>query len=288
MRFSLPVAVLVNLFILGSALGSLIDENGNVESGWGLRPFSQPNQSDVLGETIWSTIQNDYSPIKYPSGVGHVPSPGGSTGEGFDLEEMHVRFTGTQMKVLVITSSPLVQTVGGQNYYLGDLFIEADGVQFAVVTQSANQGLAAGSIYRLNGAADVVALQPASQSYAGNNTLVENDYGPPATIRDIAGPWAIDDMIDTSQLIGTAAIDTASFNYGGKEDGTFVIEYAFDPHVLGLDDPAILTTKITWGCGNDVIRVRGTDVPHTPEPTTIGLLIFGSVLTYLGRRRRKT
>jgi hypothetical protein len=287
MRFKLLVAVLVNLFIVGGALGGLIDEAGNVGSGWGLRPFSQPNQSDVLGETMWSTIQNDYSPIKYP-GIGHVPSPGGSTGEGFDLEEMHVRFTETQMKVLVITSSPYAKAVGGTNYNLGDLIIEADGVQFGIVTQSANQGLAAGAIYRLNGAADVVALQPAPQSYAGNNSLVENDYGPPAKIRDIAGPWAVDDMIDTSQLIGTAAIDTASFNYGGKEDGTFVIEYTLDPSVLGLDDPAVLTTKIAWGCGNDVIRVQGVSAPRTPEPTTIGLLIFGSVLTYLGRRRRKT
>ncbi len=286
MRFKLLVAVLASLFIVGSAMGALIDESGNVGSGWGLRPFSQANQSDVLGDTMWSTIQNDYSPINYPS-LGHVPSPGGSTGEGFDLEEMHVRFTETQMRVLVITSSAYAKAVGGTNYNLGDLMIEADGVQFGIVTQSANQGLAAGSIYRLDGAADVVALQPAPQSYAGNNTLVDNDYGAPARIRDIAGPWAVDDMIDTSQLIGVAAIDTASFNYGGKEDGTFIIEYSFDTSVLGLGDPAFLTTKIAWGCGNDVIRVQGVTAPHTPEPTTIGLLIVGSVLTYLGRRRRK-
>jgi len=284
MRMKLFVAVVINMVLVASACGSLIDANGKV-TDWDLTPFSQPNQADVQGPTMWSTIQNGYSPINYPSGIGHVPSPGGTTGEKYDLEEMHVRLTDTAMQVLVVTSSPLTADSSGTTIYLGDLFIQADDAWFGVVTQDAGRGLAAGAIYRLNGCGDVVALQPGSQSYAGNNTLVENDYGPPATIRDIAGPWAVSGGIDPGQWLGTATLETATFDYGGAEDGTFLIQYTLDPALLGFEDPAILATKITWGCGNDVIRVQGVEAPHTPEPATIGMLLVGVALTYLGRRR---
>jgi len=283
-RKKLFLAAMVNLFLVGAALGGIVDGVGNA-TGWGLTPFSRPNQMDTFDGTLWMTISNDYSPIQYPGGVGHVPSPGGSAGEGFDLEEMYVRIGQGQAQVLLVASSgPSVEAVGS-TWYLGDLMIEAGGQRFAIVTQSGSQGLAAGAIYRIDGQADVVSLQNQPRSYYGSTAVVPNDYGPDATVPEIAGPWAVSGAIDASQLIGTAGIDTDSFSYGGDENDTFFIQYTFDTSVLGLESPTELLTKITWGCGNDVIRVKGVDSPYVPEPATIGMLLIGSVLTMLARRR---
>jgi len=284
MHRKLVIAVVVHLLLASAAFGGLVDGLGNVPD-WGITPFSQPNQSDTFDGALWLTIENDYSPINYPSGVGHQASPGGSTGEMFDLEEMYVRVTQTQTQVLVITSSGLSTEAAGNTWYLGDLMIQAGSERFGIVTQSATQGLTAGAIYHINGDADLEGLQDHPSSYRGSTVVVENDYGPDATIPQIAAPWAVSGSIDAGQLIGAATIDTDSFDYGGKEDGTFLIQYAFDTGVLGLDEPTELTTKITWGCGNDVIRVKGVNSPYIPEPATFGMLLVGAFLTYVARRR---
>jgi len=279
----LAVVAAVYLLVGGAAFGGLVDGVGNV-TDWGITPFSQVNQSDTFDGTRWLTIENDYSPIKYPGSVGHQPSPGGTTGEGFDLEEMYVRITDTQAQILLVTSNgPSVEAVGS-TWRLGDLMILSDGQQFAIVTDSGNQGLPAGNIYRINGGADIVGLQDQPQSYRGSTTLVENDYGPDATIPQITEPWAVSGSIDAGLLLGAATIETDSFDYGGKEDGTFLIQYAFDKHVLELGDPVDMTTQIAWGCGNDVIRVK-VDSPNVPEPATLAMLLVGSALTYVARRR---
>lgn len=285
MRKKLFLAAMVNLFLVGAALGGLLVDGTGQVTAWGITPFSRPNQMDTFNGTLWMTLSNDYSPVQYPSGVGHVPSPGGSTGEAFDLEEMYVRIGQGQAQVLLVASSgPSLEAVGS-TWYLGDLMIEAGGKPFAIVTQSGSQGLAAGAIYRINGQADVVSLQNRPRSYYGSTTVVANDYGPDATVPEIAGPWAVSGAIDASQLVGTAGIDTDSFSYGGDEDGTFLIQYTFDTSVFDLESPMELLTKITWGCGNDVIRVKGVESPHVPEPATIGMLLIGSILTMLARRR---
>ena len=284
MHRKLVIAVVVHLLLASAAFGGHVDGLGNVPD-WGITPFSQPNQSDTFDGTLWLTIENDYSPINYPSGVGHQASPGGSTGEGFDLEEMYVRIAGHQTQILLVASNgPSVDAVGS-TWYLGDLMIQAGSEQFAIVTDSGPQGLPAGNIYRINGDADLEGLQNQPGSYRGSTAVVENAYGPDATIPQIAAPWAVSGSIDAGQLIGAATIDTDSFDYGGKEDGTFLIQYAFDTSVLGLDEPTELTTKITWGCGNDVIRVKGVNAPQIPEPATLGMLLVGSLLTYVARRR---
>ncbi len=286
MRFRLLVAALVNLALVGGAYGMLIDGAGTV-TDWGVTPFSRPNFSDAAYGILWSTIADDYAPIAYP-GVGRQPSPGlSSGGEVFDLEEMHLRFADDRLQVLVTTSSPGAATVGGSTYWLGDLFIEIDGQDFAVVTQNVTQGLAAGAVYRLNGDADVVALQSAPRSYAMSTAVVANDYGPPATVAEIAGPWAVRSTIDPDQLLGTAALSTATFDYGGAEDGTYLIEYTIDPALLGLVGPGPVTAHITWGCGNDVIRVAGSGPIIVPEPGTLGLAAVAAALAYLSQRRAR-
>jgi hypothetical protein len=265
-----------------TALGMMIDSAGNI-TDWGLRPFSQPNAADQHQGNLWSTIQNGYSPISYP-GVGHQPSPGlANGGEAWDLEEMHLRLTDTQLQVLLVTSTPLSANVGG-NVYLGDLFLDYNNLRVGVVTQSASQGLAAGSVYRIAGAADTQVLQQASNSYLGWTHPVSNDYGPDATVAEIVGPWAVKGTINPSLFLGNATIQMGSFDYGGAENGTFLIEYTLDKGLIGLTNLDSLSAKMTWGCGNDVIRVR--DAPTVPEPATLVLLAAGLAMACVARWRR--
>lgn len=287
MRKHFILAAALTAMMATGAQAMLMDSSGNIVD-WGLTPFSLQNQSDVQTGNTWSTISNDYSPINYP-GIGHQPSPGGTTGEPYDLEEMHMRVTGSQLQVLVVTSSALSVPSSAGTLYLGDLFLTVNNERFGIVTQHANQNLAAGAVYRINGDADTVILQQQSNSYAGNNTLVDNDYGDPATIAQVSGPWAVKGGIGAGQWVGNADLSTATFNYGGREDGTFLIEYRMDLDTLGLGllDTLDLTTKITWGCGNDVIRVHGVDTPTTPEPATLALLAAGAAMTWITRRRRR-
>lgn len=240
-RCSLWQCVLVLGVVMGVASVSsadLVDGSGTV-TGWGVTPFSQAGPSSgVLGD-IYYTLENNYAPIDYPSGVGHVPSPGlGAGGEAFDLEELYLRVTDTHLQVLLVTSSAYQATVGGTAFYLGDLFLTVDGRQYGVVTQSASQGLAAGGVYQIGGPDDTQILQQASRSYYGTTYLRPNDYGPDATIPDTAGPWAVSGDIDVGRLLGSALIDSATFDYGGSEDGTFLIEYSICLDLFGPTAPS--------------------------------------------------
>jgi hypothetical protein len=285
MRKALTLAVAVHLLAGGAAVAGLVDTNGEVVT-WGLTPFTRPNQANTFDGATWMTIQNDYAPIDYPGGVGYQPSPGGTSREIFDLEEMHVRLDGGAAQVLLVASSYPSTYAVENTWYLGDLMITLDDQRFAIVTSDLYQGLAPGSIYRLDGDADVVGLQEHARSYAGNTSLRANDYGPDATVAEILGPFAVAGTIDPSKLIGMATLEADTFDYGAAEDGTWLLQYTFDPSVFGADEPDFWTTQITWGCGNDVIRVRG-DPPYVPEPATVGMLLFGVTLTLLGRRRRR-
>jgi len=286
MRRTLVLAITVHLLAGGAALAGLVDGTGQV-TGWGVTPFERANQVDTYDGGLWLTIQNDYAPIDYPGGVGYQPSPGGSTGEGFDLEEMYVRTGKGLVQVLLVASAyPSVEAVGN-TWYLGDMMLTVDGQAFGIVTSDVNQGLAPGSLYRLDGAGDVTGLQDHSGSYRGDTRLLANDFGPDATIPDITGGLSVSGAIDPGQLLGTADLQTDVFDYGGVEDGTYLLQYTFDPSILGLDDPpGQWTTQVTWGCGNDVIRVQN-DSPQVPEPATFAMLLFGAGLTWWARRRSR-
>jgi len=284
MQKTLTLAVVIQMVVAGTALAGLVDESGQVTE-WGLTPFTQPNMANTYDGAKWMTIQNDYAPIDYP-GVGYLPSPGGATGEQFDLEEMYVGVAGGQTRVLLVTSNgPEVDAVG-TTWYLGDLFITLDDQRFGVVTSGLYQGLAAGSVYRLDADGDTVGLQDASRSYEGSTQVRANDYGPDATVPQIVGPLAISGDIDPSQLVGIADIESDVFDYGAAEDGTFLLQYTFDSNLFGVDEPESWCTQITWGCGNDVIHVQG-DVPYIPEPATFGMLMFGVAITFFARRRNR-
>lgn len=287
MRLPIPA------FLLGICLGLsapahalIVGANGAI-TDWGLTPFSLANQSNTLSGGIYRTISNNYSPIDYPSGIHHSPSGG----EAYDLEEMHARVQGNSLQVLIVASSGYV---AGGSYKRGDLMLNFNGQQYGIVTQSANQGLIAGSIYELNSASDWLALDSISGSYLGVNTLVANDYGPSATVRDIAGGWAVKGDINVNQKLASAAtIATAVHNYGGAENSTHLFEYNIDLSGLMAGD-ILYSLSQTWGCGNDVIKLNGqTPTPQfippseVPSPASASLVLPMLVMLPLRRSRSR-
>jgi hypothetical protein len=286
MRSKLILAAFLTAVLTPGAWGMIIDSSGNV-TDWGLKPFTSPNGSDIPGTNRWSTIQNDYAPINYP-GVGYQPSPGNNNGgEAVDLEELHVRVQDGLVQLLLVTSSAWSTQGRGNTFYLGDMFLTVGGQKYGIVTQTDSQGLAQGAIYRLDLDGDTQGIQQQPGSYYALTTLVDNDYGPKATVSQVVGPWAVSGSIAPGQLIGMAGVSAATFNYGGREDGTFLVEYSFDSTLLGLLEPANLTAQVTWGCGNDVIRTQGATVPVVPEPVTLLLMAVGGTFVFLTSRRQR-
>jgi len=279
MRSKLILASAVILVLAAGANGMVMDSAGNV-TDWGVTPFSQPGPSYTHVGNMWSSIENNYSPISYP-GVGYLPSGG----ETYDLEELHVRIVDNKVQMLLVGSTGLSSLYGNGTFYLGDLMLTVNGQRYGVVTQSATQGLEAGAIYRLTGAGDVAGIQAQSGSYAGSLTPVHNDYGPDAAVQDIIGGWAVKGSIDPAQFIGSATLASTSFNYGGAENGTFLMEYSIDAGLLGLMEPGVLQAQVSWGCGNDVIRTQADNI-GVPEPGTLALLLGGAAMTYVTRKRR--
>ncbi len=278
------IAALVSLALASTGFGLTLDGSGQV-TDWNLTPdLANPtHQANVVTTGMVSTYANDYAPIDFPGGVGREPSPGLPGGEKWDQEQMHVRVNAQGLlQVLVVNSTGFSGVYKNETVYLGDLFITVNDQRYGVVTQSASQGLSAGDIYRIDRDADVEKLQDISASYINNNKLRANDYGPDDKIRNIAGPWAVDSGIDAAQLIGAAAIDAATFDYGGDEDGTHLIEYTMDLGLFGV--PTSFQAHQTYGCGNDVIKViaDGTEIP---EPASLALMSAGLLL--IARRHRK-
>jgi len=288
-RFALILFVATAGFALTTAAsaGTLgLDPNGRV-TDWDLTPFTQSNGHDISGPQF-STIANDYAPIDYPS-VGYLPSPGGTTGEGFDLEEMHGRMTDDgKLEVLVVTSSGLTADAAGSTWHLGDLFVTAGDQTFAVVTQDNGRGYTAGEVYTVNNANDVSALEDKPRSYLDNDAIVANDYGADATVREVTGPWQLVSGLGAGQKLADAVLNSATHDYtDAGESGTFLLEYTIDLAGLNLPQTFDLNAHLAWGCGNDVIEADAVGSTVIPEPASMVLFSLG-VLAILRRDRRET
>lgn len=268
--------VIVLLAGAAPAAAITIDPSGKI-NGWDITPFSAPNGNSVV-DGITSVRQNNYSPLNFP-GSGHIPSPGGATGEKFDLEEVHVRNDGSQVQLLLIASSLFQASASGSNLKLGDLMINIDGdseFELGVVTQSANTGLDAGRLYEIQSTAG---LQNLPGSFAGS------------AIADEIGAWAVLTGVGQDMF----GIETAGFNYGGAEGTAYAYQYTFDLGYLP-SLPSFFEWQIAWGCGNDMIAGshQMTSSPLTPgiaavpEPTPIVLTMIGIwvTLAVVSRARR--
>ena len=210
-----------------------------------------------------------------------MPSPGGSVGEQFDLEEMHVRQSGSVVQMLLVSSNAFTAVAGGTTYHLGDILLDTNGdstYDMGLVSQSFNAGLDAGRLYNN---ITTQRLQNISGSYRGTSTEAA------------IGPWAV----QSGTPMGQIPIQAGSFNYGGSEGLTYLTMFSFDVGSLAL--PLTLDFHLDWGCGNDVISGEFTVqpppiVPHNPgnsvpEPATAGMagLGLGSLLVTLLRRKRR-
>ncbi len=251
------------------AMALTVNGSGQVTDWNNIQPFSQANGT-TIANGISSFRQNNYSPISYPN-IGNVPSPGGSTGERFDFEEVHIRNQGDVVQILLISSS-LFERDG---FYMGDFLFDTDGNSawdMGLVTRN-HDGLNAGQLYDN---ITTSGMQQKSGSYY-NNASVINQIGNGGAV-----------FVDNGLAIGGTSpilVDTHNFT---DESGTKFAEFTFTvPHdVDGFD------FQMAWGCGNDVIRGFHEMIPPPPPPSgavpemTTALLSLMGVAS-LGFRRRR-
>lgn len=244
---TLSILALAASISFGQGEALLVGADGAI-GDWDHTPFSKDNGSRIDVNRGY-TIADDYAPIDFP-GIGRVPSPGGAAGERYDLEEMHIRRDGDTLEVLIVTSSPMVAE---GRWLLGDLFVRAGDVRVAVALQDGGRGIAAGTVYMANDNDAVESLQPGEHGFAGDPRAMANDYGPDARVATVIGPWRFDGRRVNGQPIGSATIATARHDFGGDEDGTFLILCTIDLAEVGLVDHRTITARIAWGRGSDVI-----------------------------------
>lgn len=308
-----------------AAPASALNVNGSGQvTDWGnLLPLQQTGASDVvtnLAPGVTSFRQNDWAPTL--GGLG--PTPTG--GERFDLEEMHVRRNGDTLEFLLVASgdsdTPFRATSGSNQWTLGDLFLDHDGVSgfdHALVMAVNDTGV--------SGAINTT-LEDINEDRSGPNApsggLTAGDlYGVDTTLGLRGGPY---DGTTTEPLLVPWALDGTSasqrgMNVGGNSDIVAWAEHDYgDPHDVdnngGTNDrenptwlyelvvdfstiggvPAAGETvdfHMIWGCGNDVfegsytIPGDGQSTPGVPEPATAALGMIGLVGGAARLRRRR-
>ena len=219
---------------------------------------------------------NNWSPINYPNGIGHRPSPGTNQnwegGENFDLEGLLVREDSDNIYIGLTNSFGYTTHSSAYNwdYDLGDLFIGVDGAEYS----------------------HALDLNP-----IGNNANLFT-YGIAAGINDdpgtYYGTWVADAVGDYMLFDGQflTEIETYCHDLGDFETDpiwdfnqqTYFWEFCIDKSYFG--DFNTLDFHITLGCGNDLIEETYTK-QVVPEPATLILLGIGVLGTTIVRRRKR-
>ncbi len=264
------------LFGCLSTAQALVVSGSGAVTDWGVTPFSSwtaPGGTFGTGGT-----QNDYSPVNYP-GIGHVPSPGGTSGERFDLEALYSRVSGGNFQVLLVTSMPLALYESGwkYTYRLGDLFINTDAdaaYELALVSQDSNaHGFVGGE---LRSVSETHGILTGSGGYGGT----------PA-VASIVNPWAL----KSGALLATGTL--ASAYYAGYSDSNgpepaWLYEWSVPASALGLGPGAAYSLHLTIECGNDLIQLSGQmpPPPNPPIPEPMTVILSSVAIAALSRRVR--
>lgn len=214
---------------------------------------------------------NNYSPIDYPHGIGHLPSPGylGEGGEGFDLEGFNYARVGNTIHVSLTNSFGLAgySPSWDRSYGLGDIFFGVNGGQnqFAI-------NVATGTLYEVG-------------SWMGIPNRPGTYYG--TSIASQVGAWRVTDGTNLGSINESHTFWEGLEQNPMQGDGdTHVFEFAFDASLLGqFADFSSINFSTTIECGNDLIR---RTFPAVPEPSTFLLLGLGIIGLGVVRKMRAT
>jgi hypothetical protein len=224
---------------------------------------------------------NNWSPIDYPSGIGHQPSPGnlGEGGEKYDIEGMFSSFTGGNLNLAVTSSfgQNVYSPTWNRFYGAGDLFLDLgrDGTYDYAIERSS------GHLYSGAGVNNWLGI-----------TNTPGTYYSYTSIRNQVGAWRIDhsrSLVDhgsvANALTQYASLETSPMAGGSGE--TFIWEASVPVALLSGLGSNGLRMHQTLECGNDMAE-RDQQSPPVPEPGTLMLLgsgLLGSGFVTLRRRR---
>lgn len=252
----------------------------------------------ISGGTISSSIHTlGPSRVLYPSGVGSVPSPGGSLGANFDLGALGIRVNGNSVTVKVASAhDPLTgYTHNGTHYGLGDMFVSVkDGLgvrQFALLSPWArNSG---GTPRTIGGGSHFNSAQSFHTSGGAGGTSLEGHLvrltnNGHVTMTGGTGGYSTSSApngLDTRAFArgGTNLGDANLLNWSIVDAGNtwYLQQWTFDLSSITAQAGAVLGLHTTYSCGNDQIALV-QPIP-APESTLLGTLGVGLLAAF--RRR---